>query len=72
MEASPLKLAFFENDLDYLDEPASCKEDSPVLQLFLSDCVDGPASCKEDFRYYNPFLAHRTNLVGSVRTTEEG
>ena len=55
MESSSLKLAFFANDLDYLDEPASCKEDSPAQQLFFANdpnCVDGLASCKEDFQYF--------------------
>ena len=76
MEKSSLKLALFANDLDYMDESASCKEDGPAQQLFFANdpnCVDGPASCKEHFRYYNLFfLAHRTKLVDCVRTAEEG
>ena len=75
MEKSSLKLALFANDLDYMDESASCKEDgrSSTATLFANDpnCVVQPVA-KSIFSTTTFFLAHRTKLVGCVRTAEEG
>ena len=68
-------MAFFANDLDYVDESASCKEDGPAQQHFLQMIrivwMVQPVA-KSIFGTTTFFLAHRTKLVGCVRTAEEG